>query len=202
MKKEKIIIGITGGIGSGKSTVAKLFEQKGIPVYYADDRAKALMNENIEVIDQLKTEFGEDVYKNGRLDRAYLASMTFSNPEKLIKLNAIVHPAVFRDNEEWTKAQHSPIVMKEAAIMIESGSYRLLDELIVVSANEAVRIQRVLERDNTSREAVEARINNQLSEEERLKYADYIIENNLGLTELAQEVERVYQEIKTKYYIA
>lgn len=202
MKKEKIIIGITGGIGSGKSTVAKLFEQKGIPVYYSDDRAKALMNENIEVIDQLKTEFGEEVYKNGHLDRAYLASMTFSNPEKLIKLNAIVHPAVFRDNEEWTKAQHSPIVMKEAAIMIESGSYRLLDELIVVSANEAVRIQRVLERDNTSREAVEARINNQLSEEERLKYADYIIENNLGLTELAQEVERVYQEIKTKYNIA
>lgn len=201
MKNNKIIIGITGGIGSGKSTVANFFAAYGIPVYNADDRAKAIMNENPKVISQLKAIFGEKVYKNNQLDRAYLASLTFSNPEKLAQLNAIVHPAVFIDNDEWVNAQDSKIVMKEAAIMIESGSYKDLDDLIVVTADEETRINRVLERDKTTREAVENRIKNQLSEEERLKYANFVIQNNQGLDELKAEVERVYQAIKTKYNI-
>lgn len=158
-------IGITGGIGSGKSTVCRLFEELGIPVYNADERAKYLMQHEHYLIDEIKKNFGEEVYENGQLNRALLASKVFHDKEKVNLLNSLVHPAVFRDSERWIEEQqtaHPPYAIKEAALLIEAGSYKYLDKLIVVTAPLAVRLQRVCERDQVSVEEVQARMKNQL----------------------------------------
>ncbi len=201
MKHGKIILGLTGGIGSGKTSAAKFFEELGIPVYNADNRAKILMNENKIIKQKLIDFFGQDAYHNNELNRKFIAQETFNNKEKLQVLNGIVHPEVFKDNDDWIKNQTSKLVMKEAAIMIESGSYKDCDELILVSAEESIRIDRVLERDQTTREEVKKRINNQLSEEERKKYANFIINNNSDLDHLKQEVNKTLKAIKEKYNI-
>jgi len=178
--KPPLLVGVTGGIGSGKSTVCKIFEFLGVPVYYADDRAKAIMVESPEVIVQISNLFGSQAYRSdGTLNRKHIAYVAFNNKEKLDKLNKIVHPAVFEDSQTWLHANiGSAYCIKEAALLVESGSYKYLDKLIVVTAPEGIRLQRVLERDKTTKEAVLSRMASQLPEEIKVKHADYIIEND------------------------
>lgn len=172
-------VGITGGIGSGKSTVCAVFETLGIPVYYADTETKQLYTKNSGLKDAVINAFGPDVYLNGNLDRAKMASIVFSNKEKLNQLNQIVHPFVIQDFEDWCKLHtNKQYVIKEAAIMFESGSYKQLDVIVGVIAPEEVRIERTMKRDGLSREEVVQRINKQMPADEMAKRCHYIIENN------------------------
>jgi dephospho-CoA kinase len=191
-------VGITGGIGTGKTTVCTIFSSMGIPVYYADDRAKWLMQHDENLVAQLKAAFGEQVYApDGQLDRAYLSSLVFNNAEQLNILNGIVHPAVFMDGFSWeqemAEAGHA-YVLREAALLVETGSYKLLDKLIVVSAPLELRIERVMARDNCSREAVLSRIDKQLPEAEKLKLADFVIQND-GVQSLVPQVWEIHQAL-------
>ncbi len=190
-------VGITGGIGSGKSTVCKIFAELGIPVYYADDRAKYLMQHEHYLIDLIKKNFGEEVYPNGKLDRALLASKVFGDKQKVALLNSLVHPAVFRDTERWAGEQDpsTPYVLKEAALLIESGSYRNLDKLIVVTAPLALRLKRVSDRDNISTEDIMARVKHQLPEEEKVKLADFVITNDKDTGNLQEQVMAIHRQL-------
>lgn len=197
MKNEKPkIIGITGGIGSGKTTAAKYFEELGFPLYNSDLRAKAIQNENPTVIQQIKAVFGEEAYTDEGLNRPFLAAITFNDKEKLKALNQIVHPAVFNDFKNWIDVQNADYVLKEAAILIESGSYKDCDLIIAVIADKEIRIARTMERDQISRAQVEARMNNQLSDEERITYSDYVIDNSQDLAYLQQQVKNIADKIK------
>lgn len=173
-------VGITGGIGSGKTTVCKIFELLKIPVYYADDRAKWLMNNDPELIKALKTAFGNKVYhQNGTLNRAYLANIIFNDKQALKKVNAIVHPVVGQDGNDWHEQQGDvPYTLKEAALFFENGTHKLMDYMITVTAPESMRIQRVIARDNTTTAAVKARIDKQLPESEKVRQSDFIIKND------------------------
>ncbi|MGV0925679.1 dephospho-CoA kinase [Empedobacter sp. ULE_I145] len=193
---QPFVAGITGGIGSGKSTAAKFFEELGIPVYNSDTRAKTIQNENSEVKVKIIAAFGEEAYNENGLNKPYLSKQVFQNNEKLKLLNSIVHPAVFQDFENWKKAQKSDIVMKEAAILIESGSYKDCDVVISVVVDLETRIARTVERDGLSREEILARINNQISDEERIAKSDFIIDNNGNLAHLKNEVEETFIKIK------
>jgi dephospho-CoA kinase len=171
-------IGITGGIGSGKSTVAKLFEVLGIPVYYADDAAKQLMNENEALKQQVQKEFGNEAYTNGKLNRKFIADIVFADPEKLELLNSIVHPATLKDADEWMNKQTTPYTIKEAALIFESGAQEQLDYVIGVYAPTPLRIQRTMQRDNISREEVMARMNKQIDETIKMRLCDFVITND------------------------
>jgi len=171
-------IGITGGIGSGKSTVSKIFEVLGAPVYYADDASKRLMNEDEEVKEKLRSVFGEGVYANGTLNRQYLSSIVFNDPLKLALLNSIVHPATIKDAEDWMLKQTAPYAIKEAALIFESGSQEHLDKVIGVYAPAAVRIHRVMQRDNVTREEVLGRMSKQIDEDIKMRLCDYVIKND------------------------
>mgnify|MGYP000906280864 CR=1 FL=1 len=171
-------IGITGGIGSGKSTVAKLFEVLGIPVYAADEAGRRLMNENEIVKKQVKELFGEAAYTNEILNRKYLADIVFNNEKQLARLNAIVHPATLKDADDWMNSQHSPYAIKEAAILFESGAHEHLDYVIGVSAPAPLRIRRAMQRDNVTREQVIARMNRQIDETIKMRLCDFIIYND------------------------
>ena len=173
-----IKVGITGGIGSGKSTVAKVFEVLGIPVYYADDAAKRLMNEDENLIAQIKKEFGDEAYVNGKLNRKYLSHLVFKNDEQLALLNSIVHPATLRDSDKWMQQQTTPYAIKEAALIFESGASRQLDYVIGVYAPTPLRMERILKRDNASREEVKARMEKQMNDEQKMELCDYIITND------------------------
>lgn len=192
-------IGITGGIGSGKTTVCRLFETLQIPVYYADDRAKWLMEHDSHLRSAIISLLGDKAYTAERhLDRAYIASRVFSEPELLAQLNNLVHPAVWKDGEEWF-SEHTtePYALKEAALIFESGGHRLLDGVIVVTAPEELRIARVVARDRVSEDAVRARIARQMPEEEKTKLADYIIIND-GQQDLLSQVWRIHRELCAK----
>lgn len=198
-------VGVTGGIGSGKTTVCKLLERFGVPVYYADDRAKWLMNYNENVRQQLIAAFGKEVYTEaGDLDRPYLAGMVFNNKEKLDQLNSIVHPAVHLDGVTWQQEQEQagkPYTVKEAALLFETGSYAALDKIVVVTAPEEVRIARVLQRETTTEEQVRARIRQQMPQEEKIKRADFVIENGAWekLNILVSELHEQLLYLATKY---
>ncbi len=169
-------VGITGGIGTGKSTVARVFSCLEIPVYVADERARVLTEENAEIVQAIKTLFGEEAYlPDGKYNRPHVSAMVFGHPDLLQKLNAIVHPAVGKDFEEWASRQQSPYVLKEAAIM---GRNSGLDKIIVVSSPLSLRMERVKMRDGRSEEQIQNIIRNQKSEEEFLALADYVIDNN------------------------
>jgi dephospho-CoA kinase len=190
-------IGITGGIGTGKTTVCKMFEKLGVPVYYADDRAKWINNNDTEVITALKSTFGEDIYQNGILNRSKLGEIVFSDKEKLEKLNTIVHPVVFRDAEQWQQEKQKAgfyYTLKEAALLFETGSYKQLDKIIVVSAMENIRIERVMKRDNLSREEVLKRISKQMPQSEKEKAADFIIENS-SMEAMETQVLELHEKI-------
>lgn len=190
-----IKVGITGGIGSGKTTVAKMFAEKGIPIYNADMRAKYLMTYDKLLKSQIIEEFGKNVYhRNGRLNRKVLASIIFNDKSQLSKINALVHPAIARDGAAWYKAQKTSYAIKEAALMIESGSHKELDILIVVTADIHERIKRVQKRDKATIKEVEARIKNQLSDADRLVHADYVIDNN-DFEMLQEQVDALHKEL-------
>lgn len=174
-------VGITGGIGAGKSVVCHIFRCLGTPVYDADSRAKNLMTTDENLVGQIRKEFGPSAYlHDGSLDRTYLSSATFAHPDRLKKLNSLVHPKVAEDYRGWLVTyQHERYVLREAALLYEIGASRSVDKMIVVSAPEDVRIKRVIARDvHRTKEDIQAIMKNQLSEEEKLKRADYIIYND------------------------
>lgn len=172
-------IGITGGIGSGKSTVCRVFSALGIPVFEADKIAKDLMNTNEEIREKLLSLFGASVYlPDGVVDRKYLAGIVFNDPSLLEQLNSIVHPVVRQTFFDWCNKQQSPYIIHEAAILFESGFYKMMDKTIAVVTSESERIQRVMKRDGLTLELVKERIENQWSDEERIKLADFVIGNN------------------------
>lgn len=171
-------VGLTGGIGSGKSTVARIFEVLGMPVYYADEAAKEIMNTDEELRRQVIQTFGDDAYTNNRLNRQYISSIVFKDKEKLALLNELVHPATIRAAEEWMSKQTTPYALKEAAIIFESGSDKQLDYVIGVHAPQEIRIMRTMQRDNITREEVIKRMNNQMDEEEKMELCNFVIEND------------------------
>ena len=171
-------IGLTGGIGSGKTTVARIFETLGIPVYYADDAAKMLMNENKELKASIIQHFGNDSYRNGELDRKYLASIVFNNNEKLELLNSLTHPVTITNAEEWMNRQTTPYAIKEAALLFESGAAEKLDYVIGVYAPQHIRVKRVMDRDGVTINDVMKRISRQIDEEMKMKLCDFVITNN------------------------
>lgn len=171
------IIGLTGGIGSGKSTIAAYFKQKGIPVYIADERAK-LISEKPKIVNQILAVFGNEILDNNQISKQKLSTVVFSNKEKLKLLNAIIHPEVKKDFELWVQEQKTPFVIKEAAILFESGSYKNCDFVITVTAPIEERIKRVLARDQTTRDLVLNRMANQWTDEQRIEKSDFVIENN------------------------
>jgi dephospho-CoA kinase len=172
-------IGVTGNIGAGKTQVCQIFELLDIPVYYADPRAKSLMVEDKLLVHAIKSLLGEQAYQeDGQLDRKYISNLVFRDRAKLNLLNGLVHPAVARDFEKWTSMQRAPYCIKEAALLFEAGTYKQLDKTVLVVADEEIRLRRVLARDGLPEEQVRARMANQMSQEEKIKLADYILHNN------------------------
>lgn len=190
-------VGITGGIGSGKSVVCEIFRLLGVPVFNSDLEARRILEEDVQIIAELKKIFGADCYdREGKPKRKYIAEQAFGNPDKLKKLNALIHPAVRNCFREWAlKHAEVPYLMQEAAVMIESGSYKELDRVILVSAPRELRMQRAAKRDKLSLEEVELRSRNQLSEEELKKHAQYIIRNDEAEL-LIPQVLRLHEELK------
>lgn len=189
-------IGLTGGIGSGKTTVAKIFEILGIPVYYADDAAKRLMNTDEALKQSIITHFGNEAYKNNELDRKYLAGIVFNNKEKLDLLNSLTHPVTIRDAEQWMNNQNTPYAIKEAALLFESGAAEKLDHVIGVYAPQHLRVKRVMERDAVQVEEVMKRISRQIDEEMKMKLCDFVITNNEQKLVIPQvlELDKLFRE--------
>ena len=171
-------IGLTGGIGSGKSTVARIFSVLGIPVYDADSASKRLMTEVEDLKKKIIESFGKESYTNGILNRKYLSEQVFSDPKKTELLNAIVHPATIKDAEEWMKKQNAPYIIKEAALIFESGSNKFLDKVIGVSSPISLRMERTMKRSNITSEQVKERMALQMNEDEKMRLCDYVIIND------------------------
>jgi dephospho-CoA kinase len=180
-------IGITGGIGSGKTHVAQIFMKMGVPIYFADDRAKWLMGNNLIIVKKVLQLFGPNAYDNDALNRAYIANKIFKNKLLLEKLNSIVHPEVSADFNKWVESQKTPYVIKEAALLIESGSFKDLDAILTIDAPLEVRIKRAANRDKQIEKEIEKRITNQLSNKIKVNAADFVI-NNDGYTPLLPQV--------------
>lgn len=191
------VIGLTGGIGSGKTTIANYFATMGIPVYIADDEAKKVMqSENI--VKQIKATFGDSLFENEILNRAKLAEIVFNNAAKLAELNAIVHPAVKKDFEQWLdENKKNNYVVYEAAILFESGRYKECDVIITVTAPEETRIERVVKRDNTTREQVLSRMKMQWDDEKRISLSNFVI-NNSNLKIAKEEVVKILKILNIK----
>ena len=192
-----IKVGLTGGIGSGKSTVSKILISKGFSVYNSDNRAKWLMNNNDNLKSNIISIFGDKAYLKGSLNRKYLSAKVFNDSLKLKALNNLVHPLVAIDFKNWLLHQKSKdFVFKEAAILIESGAYKEMDKIIVVSCPKNIRLERVLKRDGNSPQLVKKRMQNQISETEKINYADFVVKNNGSESDLVLEVEFVISELK------
>jgi len=193
-----IKVGVTGGIGSGKSFVCKLIEKMGFPVYYSDTESKRLTNTHPEIRKGLIELVGTEVFQKDELNRPYLASKLFSDEELRLKVNQLIHPIVRADFANWTVQQDSPIVFNEAAILFETGAYKTMDFMILVTSDLETRINRTMARDGISRESVLSRIDNQWNDEEKIKLADFVIENDEDKMLLSQ-VEKAIESIKEKY---
>lgn len=191
-----MIVGLTGGIGSGKSTVAAMFKELDVPVYNSDDRAKYLMNTSIAIKEKLIALLSDKAYENGQLNRSFIAEKVFNDSELLANLNGIVHPVVRQDFLAWVKEQDSCYVIQETALLFENNSQNLYDRIIVVTAPKELRISRVLDRDNSTREQVLARINNQLDDEIKIKSSNFVIEN-IDLERTSSIVLQVHASILT-----
>lgn len=194
-----IKVGITGGIGSGKTTVCKIFEVLGVPVYYADDRAKELITTDETLIKKIKKLLGEDVYDSqNNINKKRIAAVVFNFPEVLEQYNAIVHPAVFEDAEKWMRRhQQFDYILEEAALLFETGTYQKLDTIICVTAPLEVRIERIKKRDGLTEEEILSRISNQMPEEEKIALSDYVIYND-GSTPLIRQVLRIHEKLTEK----
>jgi dephospho-CoA kinase len=191
------IIGITGGIGSGKTTITKYIESLGYPVYIADDQAKNLLDTE-EVVNEIRNVFGEEIIENNLVDKKKLATFVFGNENNLKKLNEIVHPKVRQHFINWLKQCDKPLVVKEAAILFESGAYKDCDYTILVTAPEDVRIDRVIKRDNTNKEDVIKRIRSQWSDEDKAKLADFVIQN-VDLERSKKEIDEIIKKIEKNF---
>lgn len=188
------IIGLTGGIGSGKTTVAKYFEELGVPIYIADDHARRIM-ELPATIQKIIHAFGSGITTNEQIDRKKLAALVFADSDKLQQLNHIIHPLVAIDFKEWlSRNSNSPYIIKEAAVLFESGSYKDCDAIISVTAPIQTRIQRVVDRDKTTLEAVQSRIDNQWTDEQRIQKSDYVI-TNIRLEETRLQVKKIHNAL-------
>ena len=171
-------IGVTGGIGSGKSAFCRFFEQRNVPVFYADDEVRRMMNEDPQVRASVIKLLGPSAYQKNELDRKWVGSIVFNDPAKLKALTDITSPAIMRRFRKWRDSQTAPFVLMEAATLIESGAHKEVDHIVTVTAPEDVRIKRAMERDKATEEQTRAKLNNQLPEEERLKHANSIIHND------------------------
>lgn len=187
-------IGLTGGIGTGKSIVAEVFKLLGIPVYVSDKEAKRLMIESDEIRTSLIDRFGIDVYtENKTLNRKYLSGIIFNNPKALQDINAIVHPAVRNDFECWSEKQQSPYVIQESAILFDTGLYKNFDKIICVTADEELRIKRVMDRDGVDANAVKERMKSQLAESVKIEKSDFVIYNNSDL--ILPQIIEIHKEL-------
>ncbi len=190
-----MIIGLTGGIGSGKTTVAQLFIDLGVPVYNSDTEAKKLMNSSKKLRKSVKDLFGKEAYKKKKIDRSFIAKKVFNDKELLKKLNSVVHPAVREHFEFWAKEQKAPYVIQEAAIIFEQASQYLYDKIVLVTAPKEERIVRVLNRDSDQdRSKIEKRMANQLPDNEKIVLADYVIEN-IEIERTRQKVEEIHNAL-------
>lgn len=177
--RKALKIGITGGIGSGKSLVCKIFAQLAIPIYLSDLEAKRLINSHPKIIQELKENFGNDLYNsNNELNKAKLSEIIFEKKDALQKVNSIIHPRVREHFLQWTQKQQAVYILKEAAILFESGAYKDLDYIITVYAPKEIRLARSMKRDEVNKETIEARMKNQMSEEEKIERADFVIYND------------------------
>jgi len=192
-----IIVGLTGGIGSGKTTVAKQFLEIGIPVYIADEEAKRLMRRSKIIKRKLIKLFGKEAYVGEELNKPFLANIIFNDKNYLQKMNAIVHPKVARHFEKWVLKQEAPYIIKEVAILFENGGHNTCDFVITVTAPIETRIKRLLKRDNTSYEKIEAIMKNQWTDEEKVKQSHFVIEN-IELENTKKQVVKIHKEILKK----
>lgn len=191
-------VGLTGGIGSGKTTVARMFKNLGIPIYIADDEAKKLMHSN-KIKKNIIALFGEKAYQENQLNRTYIASKVFKDKRLLDELNQIVHPEVAKHFKNWLKKQKAPYVIKEAAILFENGSYKQCDKTILVISNKQKRIERVVKRDLSTTKKVLDVIENQWPDEKKITLADFVLENNSDLDTLNTKVCAIHEELIKLY---
>ena len=189
-----IVVGLTGGIGSGKTTVAKQFKLLGIPVYIADEEAKMLMNSSKIIKRKLIELFGNEAYYNNQLNRPFIAGIIFKDKDALQKMNAIIHPRVAKHFNKWLLKQKAPYVIKEAAILFENGGYKLCDYIITVIAPKELRLSRLLKRDNTTEDKIEAIIKNQWTDEQKVKLSQFVI-NNEDLENTKEQVVKVHNQL-------
>ena len=189
-----IIIGLTGGIGSGKTTVAKMFNDLGVPVYFTDTEAKKIMNNSVVVRNKLVDVFGEDAYINGELNRKYLADKVFNNQEQLSIINSIVHPEVEIHFKAWVKDQQAPFLVQESALIFENKRQGDFNKIITVTAPFKDRIQRVMDRDNATREQILDRIKNQMDDTFKIRNSHYIIDN-IDLKNTKSQVKVIFEQL-------
>ena len=198
----KKIIGLTGGIGSGKTTVAKFIEEMGFPVYYSDDRAKEIVNDDEVLKNNIKELLGEEAYdENGFYNRKYVSGIVFNDDEMRLQLNALIHPAVKIDFENWVENQNSEFVFKETALLFELKLNESCYKSVLVTADDNIRIKRVMDRDQKTYREIEAIIDKQMPEKDKIKRADFVIYNNEGIDELKAATEKMMvnlQEVSPK----
>ncbi|VXA97756.1 MULTISPECIES: dephospho-CoA kinase [Chryseobacterium] len=191
------IIGLTGGIGSGKTTVAKFIEDFGFPVYYSDDRAKDIVNDNDDLKVKIKELLGDESYdKNGLYNRKFVAEKVFNNKELLQSLNEIIHPAVRLDFEDWVKKQTKYLIFKETALLFELKLHKQCYRSVLVTAEDNIRIKRVMDRDGKTYREVQSVMEKQMPEKEKIKLANYIIYNNTNLDDLKEQTEKIIFDIE------
>lgn len=189
-----VVVGLTGGIGSGKTTVAKQFKSLGVPVYIADEEAKKMMQKSAVVKQELIELFGENAYISGDLNKPYIAKIIFNNSLYLEKINKIIHPKVAAHFKKWIANQQAPYVIKEAAVLFENGGYKLCDYIITVTAKKTFRIERLLKRDATTKEAIEAIMKNQWTDKKRIEKSHFVITNNT-ITNTKSQVLQIHNEL-------
>ena len=193
----KKIIGLTGGIGSGKTTVAKFIEDMGFPVYFSDDRAKEIVNDDEVLKNKIKELLGEEAYdENGFYNRKYVSGIVFNDDEMRLQLNALIHPAVKIDFENWVENQNSEFVFKETALLFELKLNESCYKSVLVTADDNIRIKRVMDRDQKTYREIEAIIDKQMPEKDKIKRADFVIYNNDGIDELKAATEKMMVKLK------
>jgi dephospho-CoA kinase len=188
------IVGLTGGIGSGKTTVASMFADLGVPIYIADDEAKKLMKSSKVIKRKLVNLFGDRAYLNGALNKPFIANAIFNNKELLEKMNAIIHPKVASHFSKWKLKQNSPYIIKEAAILFENNTYKSFDFIITVTAPEEIRIKRLLQRDNSSLKRIKDIMKNQWTDAEKIKHSNFVIVNNT-IDDTERQVVKIHKQI-------